>query len=257
MFFQIKSYLKFLLKSTNKHGVHSPFLYNLITKSFEKKDMSKEYQILLKYRSELFINNSKISVSDFGAGSKKLLNVRKISSIAKNAGISKKRALLLYRLTNYFNCENILEIGTSLGIATASFSLARPNSVIQTHEGCPETAKIARQQFDEFDFKNINLIIGKFKNTLDIALDNKIFDLIYFDGNHKKKPTVEYFETCLNHIHNESVFIFDDIYWSKEMSEAWNYIKEHPKVTVTIDTFQWGIVFFRKEQKKEHFTIRV
>ncbi len=54
-----------------------------------------------------------------------------------------------------------------------------------------------------------------------------------------------------------SVFIFDDIYWSKPMSEAWAIIINHPKVTVSIDTFYWGIVFFRKEQVKEHFTVRV
>jgi hypothetical protein len=41
------------------------------------------------------------------------------------------------------------------------------------------------------------------------------------------------------------------------MEEAWNIIKEHSLVTVTIDVFQWGIVFFRREQPKEHFIIRV
>jgi hypothetical protein len=40
------------------------------------------------------------------------------------------------------------------------------------------------------------------------------------------------------------------------MTEAWETIKKHPQVTVTIDTFYWGIVFFRKAQAKEHFTIR-
>jgi hypothetical protein len=41
------------------------------------------------------------------------------------------------------------------------------------------------------------------------------------------------------------------------MTEAWQTIKAHPKVSVTIDTYQWGMVFFRKEQAKEHFTIRI
>ena len=40
------------------------------------------------------------------------------------------------------------------------------------------------------------------------------------------------------------------------MEEAWEIIKKHPKVTVTIDTFQWGIVFFRSEQVKEDFIVR-
>jgi hypothetical protein len=61
----------------------------------------------------------------------------------------------------------------------------------------------------------------------------------------------------LSTITNETVWIFDDIHWSQEMEEAWKTIQQHPKVTVTIDTFQWGIVFFRVEQPKEHFVIRV
>jgi predicted O-methyltransferase YrrM len=81
--------------------------------------------------------------------------------------------------------------------------------------------------------------------------------LIYFDGNHSKEATLEYFELLLPTINNETVWIFDDIHWSPAMEAAWEVIKNHPKVTVTIDTFQWGIVFFRTEQPKEHFVIRV
>ncbi|HEX9151561.1 MAG TPA: class I SAM-dependent methyltransferase, partial [Flavobacterium sp.] len=81
--------------------------------------------------------------------------------------------------------------------------------------------------------------------------------LIYFDGNHSKIATLNYFELLLPTITNESVWIFDDIHWSSAMEEAWEIIKKHPKVTVTIDTFQWGLVFFRREQEKEHFVIRI
>ena len=31
MWYQIKSYLLFLLKSKNQHGVHSPFVYDLVS----------------------------------------------------------------------------------------------------------------------------------------------------------------------------------------------------------------------------------
>ena len=85
----------------------------------------------------------------------------------------------------------------------------------------------------------------------------QFFYLIYFDGNHRKQPTLDYFEALLPTITNDTVWIFDDIHWSKEMEEAWKIIQKHPKVTVTIDTFQWGFVFFRREQPKEHFIIRV
>jgi predicted O-methyltransferase YrrM len=83
------------------------------------------------------------------------------------------------------------------------------------------------------------------------------FNFIYFDGNHQKEATLNYFNMCLQTVDTNAVFIFDDIYWNKEMHETWEIIKQHPKVTVTINTYFWGIVFFRNEQLKQHFTIRV
>ncbi|MDJ0644934.1 MAG: class I SAM-dependent methyltransferase [Flavobacteriaceae bacterium] len=258
MFYQVKSYLKFLLRSTNQHGLHSPFVYDLATKCFYDKQNYPDYKKLESYSKELLKNKTKITVTDFGAGSKKLRNnLRTISSIAQNAGITKKRAQLLYRLVRYFNSENILEIGTSLGIATSSLALANPKTEIFSLEGCPETATIAKNQLEKFKIKNVAIQIGEFNKTLPKVLETNNFDLIYIDGNHQKEPTIRYFELCLKHIHNDSVFIFDDIYWSKGMCEAWNYIKEHPKVTVSIDTFQWGLAFFRKEQAKQHLIVRI
>ncbi|MCF6222328.1 MAG: class I SAM-dependent methyltransferase [Flavobacteriaceae bacterium] len=260
MITKIRSYINFLLKSTNQHGIHSPFVYEFITKCLYKKDLIEHEKIkLLKhYKIALVKNDNIISITDFGAGSKHFnSNNRKISTIAKRAGISNKRGLLLFKITQYFNTEKILEIGTSLGIATACFSAANPNAKITTLEGCLETAKIAEKQFETFGLKNIHLEVGNFSKTLNVALHNKKYDLIYFDGNHKKEATINYFKQCLTAINNETVFIFDDIHWSNGMEEAWFYIKNHKMVTISIDTYQWGFVFFRKEQAKEHFTIRV
>ena len=257
---QFKSYISFLIASTNQHGIHSPFVYDLVTKCFnsDNKKLTQQFNQIQKYQQSLLDNEQTINVTDFGAGSRVFnSNTRKISAIAKNAGISNKRAKLLIKIIRYFNPENILEIGTSLGIGTACLSLGNPSSKITTLEGCPKTAKIAKEYFKKFKLNNINLEIGDFKSTLPKTLKNKKYDLIYFDGNHQKDATIHYFEQCLTTSHNDSVFIFDDIHWSKGMEEAWNYIRNHNKVTVSIDTFQWGIVFFRKEQPKEHFIIRV
>ena len=258
MLFQIKAYLKFLLKSSNQYGVHSPFVYDLVTTCFYDTNQKPWYQQLEKYRNGLLKNNAVLFVEDFGAGSKSLQNKqRTISKIAKNAGISAKRAHLLGRLVHYFGVKNILEIGTSLGISTASLQLGNSNASITTLEGCSATVEVAQDNFNNFNFKNIKIILGNFNETLSKTIENNSYDLIYFDGNHQKDSTINYFEQCLQHIHNDSIFIFDDIYWSKGMQQAWQYIKQHPDVTISIDTFYWGIVFFRKEQKKEHFKIRL
>jgi predicted O-methyltransferase YrrM len=255
----IKSYLNFLWNSKNKHGVHSPFVFNLVTKCFYDKKKYPEYSILKNYRNSLLQSKSTIDVSDFGAGSRVFKsNTRAINKIARNAGISKKRAELLFRITNYFQPESILEIGTSLGLATSALSLGNIKSKITTIEGCPNTLHVAQKQFEEFGFNNITSINTEFSCYLknyQLAIIN--YQLIYFDGNHSKEATLNYFELLLPTVTNETVWIFDDIHWSPAMEVAWEVIKKHPKVTVTIDTFQWGLVFFRCEQPKEHFVIRV
>lgn len=264
----LKSYINFIWNSKNEHGVHSPFVFDLVTKCFYDKTKYLEYQILNDYRNSLLANKNTIEVTDFGAGSRVFKsNTRQISKIAQTAGISPKNAKLLFRIVNYFQPESILEIGTSLGLATSALSLGNASSKLITLEGCPNTITVAEKMFQVSSFKlpsnKVNFITTEFTSFLNnlkpetLNLKPQIFDLIYFDGNHSQKATLDYFELLLPTITNDSVWIFDDIHWSAEMENAWEIIKKHPKVKVTIDTFQWGIVFFRAEQEKEHFVIRV
>ena len=258
MWFKIKSYLTFLRNSTNQHGVHSPFIYDLVTKCFYKRTSSIKKKQYSKIKNTLLSNNSVITITDFGKGSKVFKsNKRKVADIARVAGISNKRAHLLIRIVEYFDFQNMLEIGTSVGLGTSALHIGNPEAKTTTLEGCNNTAEIAKELFQKFHIDNIKCVIGDFKETLPLTLKEQFFDFIYFDGNHQKEPTLEYFNKCLNFANNNSVFIFDDINWSIEMQEAWEEIKQHPKVTATINTYYWGFVFFRKEQQKEHFTIRV
>ncbi|GHA28487.1 O-methyltransferase [Salinimicrobium marinum] len=266
------SYIKFLIKSTNQHGVHSPFVFGLVTKCFYDKKKYPAYEIIKKYRKKLLQNRNSIKVADFGAGSRIFSsNERKIAAIAKNAGITPKRAQLLNRLVRYLEVERALELGTSLGISTAAMAAQNKVQIISI-EGCAATAGVARKQFEEFGFKDIEMKVGEFERVIskqysvnkssrfqisNSNLQPQTFDLIFIDGNHQKQATLNYFEKLLSAVHNDSVMIFDDIHWSKDMEAAWEEIKLHPEVSVTVDTFQWGLIFFRKEQAKEHFVVRV
>lgn len=258
MLFQLNSFLQFLWNSKNEHGVHSPFVFSLVTKCFYDKKNKPEYAIIKGYRKALLKNKNTINVTDFGAGSRVFKsNKRQISRIAQTAGISSKRAKLLFRITQYFQPKSILEIGTSLGLATSALALGNPKAKLTTLEGCPETTKIAKEQLQKSNFENVSTITIQFESFFTSDQLDTNYDFIYFDGNHSKEATLAYFEQLLPTINNETLWIFDDIHWSPAMEEAWEQIKEHPKVRVTIDTFQWGFVFFRQEQAKEHFTIRL
>lgn len=257
MLHHLKSYAKFLWESKNKYGVHSPFVYDFLTKGLTA-DPGTGMQIPLHYRSGLEKNHEKIKVKEFGAGSRVFKSQeRQISKIAATAGINKKWGKILFQSIAYFQPDRILEIGTSLGIATAHMAAAAPDARIISLEGCPETALIAASSLKEAGMYNIEMIIGEFKDTLPKVLDQNSFDLVYFDGNHRKAPTLAYFNQCLMDAEPSSVFIFDDIHWSAEMEEAWQTIKSNPKVSLSIDAYQWGMVFFHQGRAKEHFTLRI
>ncbi len=256
--FKIRSFITFLLTSTDRHGVHSPFVYHLVTKCFNVKINPSKMVAVNKIRKSLYSNHKSITITDFGKGSAVFKNnERKVSDIAKIAGISKKRSALLIRVIDYFNPKKILEIGTSVGLGASVLSIGNPEADIVTLEGCENTAQVAKKLFKTNHLDKIQLVVGNFKDTLPSVVKDKQFDLIYFDGNHQKNATLDYFNLCLETVHNDSIFIFDDINWSSEMQLAWEEIKNNPKVTMTINTFYWGFVFFRREQEKQHFTIRV
>ncbi|WP_400077960.1 O-methyltransferase [Winogradskyella sp. R77965] len=210
-----------------------------------------------KYRSALKNSNTTLQVTDLGAGSKVLHSeVRRVRKMIKASSSSKKEVRVLFRLVNYFNIKSALELGTSLGMGTYALALAKEDSNIITIEGCPNTSNFSKAQFETLDIKNTTFITGDFTTVIP-SLKDKNYDLVFFDGHHNKAATIQYFKSLLQKVHNETVFVFDDIYWSKGMTEAWEYIKMHNDVTVTVDCFHLGFVFFRKEQVKEHFRIRL
>lgn len=255
--YPIISFFRFLSRSVNQHGVHSPFVYKLVTECFYDNKSYEVYKILKAYRNDLLHSKEMLEVTDYGAGSKVFKTpLRSVKKIAFNAGISLKRGYLLNRLTSYLHCKTILELGTSLGMATAAMAKADNDIKITTVEGCPETAAFAKKQFAKFKISNCTILTKTFDQALKENAAN-LYDLIYIDGNHSKAPTLAYFNSLLPNIHNDSVIVIDDIHWSAEMEAAWSVIVAHPRVTVSIDTYKWGIVFFRKQQLKQHFNIRV
>ena len=250
------AYFRFLTKATNAHGIHSPFVYDLVTNCFYDKKPQKAYTTLNRYRAQLKNDRTDLQVTDFGAGSRVFRSgKRSVRHLARHVGVTQSRQRLLLRLAHYFTPQNSLELGTHLGLGTAALSLGQPQGHITTVEGCPALAQRARTGFDDYGLNNITIIQERFDLFLK-NLSHETYDLIYLDGNHQKYPTLAYFEILKQHCSAHSVMIFDDIHWSADMADAWEIIKQDPSVTVSIDTFYWGLIFFRPGQAKEHFVVR-
>jgi len=257
---QILSYLRFWLRSGNAHGLHSPFVFGLYTSVVRHTGTFGAYAPIEARRQQLLSSPASISVTDFGAGSHTGAGrQRRLADIARTAAKPPHLAQLLFRLVNYFRPSTILELGTSLGLTTAYLAAADSHHRVVTFEGCPNVAATARETFAALQLSNVAIVEGNIDHTLVPALLalNAPVDFAFFDGNHRYEPTLRYFELCLAHRTDESVFVFDDIHWSAEMERAWEVIKVHPEVTLTVDLFYIGLVFFRKNQPKQHFSLRV
>ena len=259
MLFQfITDYLKHRLTAKSRHGTHSPFVYKLADEVIYDFTDKSEYKNIEEQRKKLFNDDSIITVTDLGAGSHLNKNrTKKVSQIAKNALKSPRLAKLIYRLAKNTNPKSAIELGTCLGITTAYLAATSADTEVISIEGCPQTAEVAKKNFEDLNLENIELHVGNFDLILpDIIAKQPSLDFVYIDGNHRKDATLNYFNWCLPKINEDSLLIFDDIYWSEGMKEAWVEIKNHPDVTLTVDLFWIGLVYFKKGQAKEHFKLK-
>ena len=256
-----KKYIHYYFTSSNGkgHGIHSPFVFDFIKNVLNDKKKYECYESIEKKRNELLQDKRVVDVEDLGAGSLAVpFRKKRVCDITRSFLKSKKFAQLLFRIVQYYKPHNIVELGTSLGITTAYIASANKNSEVFTLEGAKNIAAIAQENFKKLSVQNIKQVEGNFDDTLPGLLSQiQKIDLAYLDGNHRKGPTLYYFDQLINKSTQSTILIFDDIHWSKEMEEAWKEIQQHNDVTLTIDLFFIGLVFFKKDFKaKQHFTIR-
>jgi predicted O-methyltransferase YrrM len=257
----LKKYLRYLFTASNGkgYGIHSPFVFDFVKNALNNKQDFPAYTQIENLRRRLLKDRTVIEVEDFGAGSAVAKTKhRSISEIAHHAAKPKKYGQLLYRIVDYYQPATLIELGTSLGLSTAYIASPGQGKKVFTFEGSSSIASFAENNFRLLGLSNILVTKGNFDETLGNILETSgTVDFVFVDGNHRKEPTLRYFDQLLDKANEYSIFIFDDIHWSADMEDAWEEIKRHPSVLLSIDLFFIGLVFFRKDFKfKQHFVIR-
>lgn len=253
--YELISYLGYWLKRSEAHGLHAPFVFDLYTKVIGKKPLlEKDIEVL---RANLKKDHSAFSLKDYGAGSKlKFAKKRSIANITKTSSTPAKFSALLRDLVDYLNYSQIIELGTSLGINSLYLSIT-PQSKLTTFEGDPTLAGLAQSHFQQFKRSNVQLIEGNIDQTLPEFLKNtnEAIDLAYIDANHRFQPTMRYYEAIYKRLRPNGMIVIDDIHWSKEMYAAWKTIKERPEVTLSIDLFEAGLLYFDVKLEKQDYIL--
>jgi predicted O-methyltransferase YrrM len=253
-------YLTYKLFSSHKrgHGIHSPFIFKFITKVFRNK-ISREVVLNIEGIRKMMLSDLRvIKVTDYGSGSgRKGGAVRKVSDIVKKSSIPRKYGRLLSNLAAEYGRDCVIELGTSVGISAMYLASGAPTAVVHTIEGCPEVSVISEENFRRGGFSNIRLYTGTFTDVLGMFEKLKMAPgLVYIDGDHRKESVLNYFEKLYRMSDERSVFVFDDIHSSSAMGEAWGAIVSDSRVTLSIDLFRMGLVFFRKGLTPSGYRIR-
>lgn len=221
--------------------------------------MYGDYSKLWEHRNKLAKSNDLIETVDFGVGAGNKVyrtKIMKFGKIVRKRSSDEPRLKLLFRIVKYYKPGNILEFGTAAGISTAYIKSGNPVSSMITMEGCANLAAKANESFIGLGLDNIEIAVGNFDSTLkDVLQKMKEVDFVFFDGNHRKEPTLMYFEKCVQFSNENSIFVFDDIHWSNGMESAWECIKNDSRVSITIDLFWFGVVFFREGIEKQNFVL--
>lgn len=185
------SYTQFLWKSKNAHGIHSPFVYGVVSQCFYNKV------------GKLYTKQRHVPVE----------------------GITPDVANILYKIMFHFKPSTFYILGD-------------------------EATKVTEMLRTLGEKLNTN---PWFLSTL--APITSPIDLAYLSGSNTSE-LLPLLEEVLPNANNKTVCVIGNIHKTDATETAWDAIKKHPNVTVTIDTYHLGLVFFRSGQAKQHFTIR-
>lgn len=250
--FRLSSYLRFLTRSKGAHSLHSPFIFKLYTEAIKGTDSHPNFAKIEQLRRE----SSRLTRIDSGAAGADT-GSRRLGEIVKTSAVPQHYGQLLYRLANYLRSETILELGTSTGFSTMYLASSSHVKKLVSIEASKERSGLAAQHLQKLNLRVPQLYTGLFEEVLPKVLPELGKpDLVLIDGDHRSEALLRNFGAILPNVHNDSVMIIDDIHWNADMEKAWEEIKQMPEVRVTADLYRLGLVFFRKEQAKEHFRLR-
>jgi predicted O-methyltransferase YrrM len=155
-------------------------------------------------------------------------------------------ALLLFLLTRATKPSTVIELGTNVGISSAyiaaALKLNGENGKIATFDASPYRQRLAQEAHRNLGLDNVSYVEGLFRDTIYPSLSKLgSIDLAFIDGHHQYQPTLDYFEEILKFSTPDTVFVFDDIRWSRDMKKAWSQIQSDERLGLVVDLSTVGV----------------
>lgn len=241
-------------RHTMGHGIHSPYLFYIARAILPDSTSYYCFEPIESERRRLMTSSETVYVDDLGTGSSES---RPVAYVARTSLMPPHEAQLMMRLAVLIKAQEILELGTSLGITTAYLASACKASHVVTVEGAPELRKLAMQVWKRLKLRSIESRLGDIDAVLDGYKPERPVDLVLMDANHTGEATLRYFNRLQPFVSEKTILVMDDIRYSRDMYRAWLSICEHPSVTAAMDLGALGLVFFDTHFEKRIYKIRL
>lgn len=231
--FSIFNLMRFRIKAKHKNGfgIHSPFLWKLWRDCI---GVSGHYYAQAKLEKSLSATDCRTA---------KLF--------------PKKYHELTFRLINYFDPKIIIFAGAEFSAAPLYMAAAKAEATIFAAESTMQAAKVLEQCSRRANIRNISLISpNKDKTLRDLLSSVEKIDMVYFNTSASASRLPEYYEMFKSKADNDSVFIFEKPRHTKQSAEFWNSVQKDSDISLSLDLYGIGIVFFKKELSKQHFLIK-
>jgi hypothetical protein len=250
--------LRFFLNAKTRYDLHSPFVAELAAQVLEDRRSFYAFSDIEIARHRWRFDREAIPASNLGAGS--LVNAggpRSAGDILHSSAVDAETGRRLFRLAHWQKPATLLELGTSQGISTAYLASADRQARVFSIEGNPPLAEKAKTHFAELGLENIEVTAGSFEERLPAVLKKmERVDLLFIDGDHRETALLQYARQCAAYRTDDSVFVIADIHWSDEMERGWAQLCALPEVTLSVDLFHFGLLFFKKEfRERQHLAI--
>jgi predicted O-methyltransferase YrrM len=208
------------------------------------------------FREKLLRDQEILEIDDYGAGSKKLKKnkFRKTSSITKFSTTGRKFSQIYQFFCSLTPAKHVLELGTCVGINTKYLEKASKGE-LYTMEG---SEALWRKAQENQPSKSTHFLLGNIIEILPKHLSqmDKV-DFVLIDATHNYQGTLSYFNTLLPHLHQDSIVIIADIHWSGEMEKAWSEIIDNQAISISIDLYECGVLFFSRDLPKANYILSI
>jgi predicted O-methyltransferase YrrM len=237
----LRAFPGFYLRAQTQYQVHSPFVYELVRAVLEDRRRYYAFDDIEALRRRLLEGNERVVYDDPGArgGTQE----RRLSDLARTSASSPRQGRRLFRLAQWLKPARMVELGTSLGFGAAYLAAGGAPAVLDTLEGAKPLARIAAVNLDWLKLHNARVHAGRFDDVLPAVLQaGPPPGLIFFDGNHRADATLAYFETCMAHGTDKTLYVFDDLDWSAGMAAFRKRLQEDPRVRLMLDLWDFTVV---------------